>query len=304
MSNVIVFGATGLLGQAIAKANPGCIEISSKDFDATDRTATEEWFLNNTLLIADSVVHLCTGKVSGIGSQKHRIMFEHNLVVTMNLVRALASHQKSGLTLYYSSSVVYPAELENMVENDILTGSFAGGNDGYALGKAAGQRYCQYWNRELEHLQFINVVIPNLWGPGDNWDMTSAHVIPALANKMQYARMHSTTLTVFGTPDTRREFLRADDVAVAAQLIIDNPTSQETFNVGYGLDISIGEVVDGLKQRLRYNGPIEWTGTNAGPSQRLMKCEAMDTWGFSPQHTYEMMLDYHADYVRGTNGVS
>lgn len=304
MSNVIVFGATGLLGQAVVRANPGCTQISSKDFDATDRAATKQWFIENTLLFTDSTVHLCTGKVCGIGAQKHRVMFEDNLMMTMNLVRELAGHQKIGYTVFYSSSVVYPAELEHMTENDMFTGAFSGGNDGYALGKAAGQRYCQYWNREREVVQFVSAVIPNIWGEGDNWDMQTAHVMPAVANKMQYARMHNEELTVFGAPEIRREFLRADDVASAVKLILASGVTQEVYNIGHGHDISIGEIVEGLKQRLAFNGPIEWTGSNGGPTQRLMKCEAMEGLGWRPTYTYEDMLDFHADHVRGTSGVS
>lgn len=293
--NVIVFGATGLLGSAVARANPGCIQVSSKDFDATDQLDTDRWFRENALIVTSSVAHICCGRVAGIGGQKNRMMFMDNMLMAMNIINALAKYQHQGNSVYYSSSCVYPKHLDEFSEQDMLTGSFEPSNEGYALAKAAGQRLCQYWNRELGARQFIVIVPPNLYGQNDNWDLNSCHVLPAIAQKIRISHLQAQPLVIWGQPDTRREFLRSDDVASAASSIVAIESTQEIFNVGMGSDIDIDSVVAGLCQRLNYKKDYTYTGDMVGKTKKLLKTDVINSLGWSPKYSYEDMLDYIAE---------
>ena len=293
--NVIVFGATGLLGSAIVRANPGCTQVSSKDFDATDPADTERWFNENKLIVTSSIIHICCGRVAGIGGQRDRVMFQDNMLMAMNLINAIAKHQLDGNTIYYSSSCVYPQHLDTFREDDMLTGGFEPSNEGYAIAKAAGQRLCQYWNRELGTRQFIVVVPPNLYGENDNWDLNTCHVLPALGQRIRRAKLQAEDLEVWGVPETRREFLRSDDVASAVKVILDNPSTQEVFNVGAGEDIAIGDIVQGLAQRLGFSGSIVYSQDKVGKTRKLMHSDVVYSLGWRPSYNYEDMLDCIAE---------
>jgi len=294
MKNVIVFGSTGLLGSALVRANPGCIEVSSKDFNAMDLVETKEWFKNNKLLIEDSTAHICCGRVAGIGGQKNLAMFTENMLMVMNLVNCLAEYQKQGKTVYYSSSCVYPQHLDEFNEEDMFTGIFEPTNEGYALAKAAGQKLCFYWNQALGKYQFITVIPPNLYGDNDNWNIETCHVLPALAQKILHAKKTGEPLKIWGVPETKREFLRSDDVADAAMYILNNDISNTVFNAGMGTDISIGEIIEGLCKRLDYNGTPEYTGNLVGKTRKLLKTTLLDNAGWKSKYNYDDMLDYIA----------
>lgn len=296
MSNVIVFGATGLLGSALVRANPGCIQVSTKDFDARDPAQTAEWFNQNKLIVTNSTAHICCGLVSGVGSQRNRVMFADNMLMAINLINNLAQHQKHGNSVYYSTSCVYPQQLDVFEEKDLFTGAFEPSNEGYALANAASTRLCQFWNRELGLRQFITIVPPNLWGQNDNWDINTCHVLPALSQRILQARAQAQSLTVWGTADTRREFLNSTDVALAAAHAVDDSEPNEVYNVGMSTDISIGEIVQGLCKRLDFTGAVEYTQDRAGNNRKLLDSTRIKQLGWQPQHSdYEHMLDCIAE---------
>jgi GDP-L-fucose synthase len=290
---VIVIGATGLLGSAIARANPGCVQVSSKNFDATDSNSTSEWFTEHKDIVANSTIHICCGRVAGIGAQRDYFMFIENMQMALNIIDSARQYQQQGHTVYYSSSCVYPAHLDIFEESAMLTGAFEISNEGYALAKAAGQRMCQYLNKHLGRRQFVTVVPPNLWGSNDNWDIKTCHVLPALTQKILVAKQKNhPVLTVWGSPETRREFLCSDDVASGAMAFLGAATQLDSVNIGYGSDISIGEVVQGLCERISYTGKIEYTADRIGKTKKLLKVDYMDKIGWIASNSYDDMLDY------------
>lgn len=303
MSNVIVFGASGFLGSALVRANPDCVQVTSKDFDACDPVATGEWFDKNKLMFVDSTVHLCSGVVSGQHDIKdHRQMFEKNFVMTMNLVSQLAKHQSLGVTVNYSSTMVYPQEGSEWPEQSLFTGAWPGAKDGYSLAKAAGQRYCQYWNRELSSRQFVNIVVPNIWGPNDKYDIGSGHVLPAMSDRILTARLENRHLELMGSPRSAREFVHVDDVARATATVLASDQPLETVNVGQGETITIGEIVDGLVRRLDYRRSITWQDPDGQGDTRLCDSSLLRSLGWQPQHTYQEMLDFYSEQIRVERG--
>jgi len=290
---VIVFGASGLLGSAIARANPNSITVNSKEFDARDSVDTKNWFRRYATDIQDSEIHIACGRVAGIGGQRNLSMLVDNAKMVFNLLECAAEFQWTGRTVYYSSSCVYPRDLDLFREEDMLTGAFEPSNEGYALGKVLGQKMCEYLNQSRNNHQFITVVPPNLWGDNDNWNIETCHVLPALTQKILRAKQdNQPTLTVWGEPDTRREFLRSDDVASAARLLVDQNCTQDSVNVGYGSDIDIDSVVQGLCARIGYTGKIEYNSNSVGKKRKLLISEGIRDLGWQPANSYEDMLDY------------
>jgi GDP-L-fucose synthase len=291
--NVIVIGATGLLGSAVARANPGCVQINSKHFDATDSHSTHEWFLEHRDLVANSTIHICCGRVAGIGGQRDYAMFTENMRMAMNTLECAKQFQTTGTTVYYSSSCVYPAHLDVFDETDMLTGDFEVSNEGYAFAKAAGQRMCQYLNKQVGRRQFVTVIPPNLWGDNDNWNLQTCHVLPALTQKIMFAKREAQpVVTVWGSPKTRREFLRSDDVALGTLHFLNCESTVENVNIGYGEDIEIGTVVQGLCDRIGYTGAVEYTADRVGKTRRLLRVDCIRELGWQHSNSHDDMLDY------------
>ena len=294
----IVFGATGLLGSAIARANPDCIQVSSKDFDATSYIDTKNWFRMMSGAIENSTIHIACGLVGGTTQQDYS-MFLGNAKMTMNLLECADEFQATGHTINYSSSCIYPQHLDVFSEEDIMSGILDNNKQGYAFGKLLGGKMCEYLNAKRGFKQFTTVVPPNLWGDNDNWDLQTCHVLPALTQRLIKAKREGAdTLEIQGSPLTRREFICTDDLVVGALLARDSTPT--TVNVGSGTDISIGDCVAGLAERIDYTGEIVYTGANTGTSAKLMQTTLID---FTPAHTYEHMLDYMVSQG-ATHGIS
>ena len=290
--NAIVFGSSGLLGSAVQKEF-SAVGTTSKDFDATDQAATRAWFKANQDLIANSWAFVCCGRVAGIGGQKDLSMYVDNALMAINLLTCLAEYQKQGKTVYYSSSCVYPASMNNFREQDMFQAPFEVSNEGYALGKASGQKLCEYLNASKGTTQFITVIPPNLYGDNDNWNTETCHVLPAITQKIRTAQLENKhSLELWGVPTTRREFLRSTDVATASRCYLEQELAVSAINTGMGTDISIGELAEGICSRLNYHPEIVWTGHNTGKQQKLLCVDAQTELGFTPAYNYDDMMDY------------
>lgn len=299
--SVVVIGATGLLGSAIARANPGCIQLSSSDFDATSYIDTKNYFRNIAEKIENSTIHIACGVVGGIEQQDYA-MFLNNTKIAMNTLECCDEFQATGHTIYYSSSCVYPEGLDRLGETDLMTGELASTKQGYAFSKLVGIKMCEYLNHKRGFKQFTAVIPPNLWGDGDNWDLNTCHVLPAVTQKIYNAhRSGLDTVEIYGASNTRREFLRSDDVVTAAHLAA--ASELQVVNVGSGEDISIGECVEGLAERIGYTGQIVYTGEGTGQHKRLLDTTHSQGQGFTPSYNYSDMLDYMAEQG-ATHGIS
>ena len=299
--SVIVLGSTGLLGSAISRANPDCIQLSSKDFDATSYIDTKNYFRMMAEDIENSTIHVACGVVGGVAQQDYP-MFLNNTKMTMNLLECIDEFQATGHTIYYSSSCVYPLGLDNLTETDVMSDKLDSTKQGYAFSKLVGIKMCEYLNHKRGFKQFTAVIPPNLWGDGDNWDIQTCHVLPAITQKIYTAhREGHDTVEIYGSSHTRREFLRSDDVVTAAHLAA--ASELEVVNVGSGTDISIGECVLGLVKRIGYTGRIVYTGGATGADKRLLDSTHSKRQGFTPSYNYSDMLDYMATQG-ATHGIS
>ena len=261
-SRIFVAGHRGLVGSAIMRqlADAGCTAVltATRDqLDLRDQAAVNYWFRANR----PEYVFLVAGTVGGIlaNSTRPAEFIYDNLLIHATVVHAAHSYGATKL-LYLGSSCIYPREsVQPMTEDLLLTGALEPTNEAYAIAKIAGIKLCQAYRTQYGD-DFISAMPTNLYGPGDNFDLTSSHVLPALIRKFHEARTAGVNeVTIWGTGTPRREFLHVDDLARACLFLMDRYSEAEHINVGTGEDLSIRELAEQVRDvvhpqaRLRFD---------------------------------------------------
>ena len=274
----LVFGATGLLGSAFMRKYPTAIGLSSKDINCLSQSSIADWFSNNLKLFEDDVeVFLCMGKVAGIKGQNDLDMMTENALMALNMLTALATFLKKGRVIYFSSSCVYPRGIVHPLKpEDLLKAPPERSNEGYALAKIIGTKFIEYMNDD----RFYCVVPPNLCGPNDNWDSTTSHVLQSMVRKICDAKDTDTpTITFWGDPSVRREYLYVDDLVYgvdtfiqSTQLKFKNP---RVVHIGYGADFTLSSWAHMVANRANYHGIIEFDGSHSGNPRKLLDISYM-----------------------------
>lgn len=299
---VWVAGHTGLVGSACMRrlsSEPGVtvIETEGKRVDFRRQAETEA-------LIADlkpDVVIVAAAKVGGIlaNDAAPADFLYDNLMIETNIIHASAQQGVDKL-LFLGSSCIYPKFAEQPIREDsLLTGPLEPTNQWYAVAKIAGIKLCEAYRRQ-HGLDFISAMPTNLYGPGDNFDLLSSHVLPALIRKAHEARRRGQEgLDVWGTGQVRREFLHVDDLADAVVHVLKHYSEDEHINIGSGEDVTIAELarivmdVVGLEGELRFD-----TSKPDGTPRKLMSAERLAALGWAPRtglregitQTYEWFL--------------
>lgn len=243
--SVFVAGHRGLVGSAIcrrlATAGVGNVLTATRDeLDLRDQTAVNRWFEQNR----PDQVYLVAGTVGGImaNSTRQAEFLYDNLMIHATVVEAARRTDVSKL-LYLGSACVYPRlSPQPIPESALLTGPLEPTNEGYSLAKIAGMRLCEFY-REQYGCNFITAMPTNLYGPGDNFDLRSSHVLPALMRKFHEAKVRGVGgVEIWGTGSARREFLHVDDLADACLFLMDRYEGAGHVNIGTGIDLSIAEL--------------------------------------------------------------
>jgi GDP-L-fucose synthase len=258
-SKVYVAGHRGLVGSAILRRlrGEGCENLVTRthsELDLTDARAVNAFFEAEK----PEYVFLAAAKVGGIlanDTYPADFLWE-NLAIELNVIDASHRHGVEKL-LFLGSSCIYPKFApQPMKEEYLLTGELEPTNEPYAVAKIAGIKLCQAYN--VQHrADFISVMPTNLYGPGDNFDLHTSHVLPALIRKFHEAKESGEpAVTVWGTGAPRREFLHADDLADACVYLMDEYSGSEPINVGVGEDISIKELAELVREVVGYAGEI------------------------------------------------
>ncbi len=244
-SQVYVTGHRGLVGSAIVRQlrQRGFCQIltaTRQEVDLREPVAVSAWFEQHR---PDYVIHVA-GLVGGIEANRSRpadFMYD-NLMMHATVLRAAWQTEVTKL-LYLGSSCIYPRDCPQPIREDyLLTGPLEQTNEAYALAKIAGLRSCEYY-RSQYGCNFISAMPTNLYGPNDNFDLKSSHVLPALIRKFHEAReKHADEVVIWGTGRPRREFLHVDDLADACLFLLENYDGPGTINVGSGEDIPIGDL--------------------------------------------------------------
>jgi GDP-L-fucose synthase len=297
-----VAGHRGMVGSAVVRrlASENC-EVITAGRDVVDlkRQADVEAFLQSSK--PDAIV-MAAAKVGGIlANDTYPADFLYdNLIIETNIVQAahMAGVEKF---LFLGSSCIYPKFAEQPIrEESLLTGSLEPTNEWYAIAKIAGIKLAQAYRKQYGH-DYISAMPTNLYGPGDNYDLNSSHVMPALIRKAHEAKVSGAdSITVWGTGTPRREFLHCDDCADALVFLLKTYSGHEHVNVGSGDDVTILELTELVCKVVGFTGKIVHDLSKPdGTPRKLMSADKLRAMGWSPKigledgvrETYEWFLN-------------
>jgi len=297
MGSVYVAGHRGLVGSAICrrlqKEGTAVVTASRDQVDLMSRSAVDAFFAGNEI----EQVYLAAAKVGGIyANDAYPAEFIYdNLTIQTNVIDAAWRAGVKKL-LFLGSSCIYPKQApQPMTEDCLLTGPLEPTNEWYAIAKIAGIKMCQAYRKQYG-FDAISAMPTNLYGPGDNFDLKTSHVLPALIRKFHEAKAAgANSVTVWGTGTPRREFLHVDDLADACVFLMRNYSASEIVNVGWGEDISILELAELVKNVVGYEGDIELdTSKPDGTPRKLLDTSRLSSLGWKPSIGLE-------EGIRGTH---
>ncbi len=270
-SKIYVAGHRGLVGSAIvrkllAEGYENLLLRTKAELNLLCQSAVETFFEREK----PEHVFLAAAKVGGILANKMEkadFIYE-NLQIQNNIVH---SAWKNGVTklLFLGSSCIYPKMcVQPIKEEYLMTGPLEETNDAYALAKIAGIKMCQSYNAQYG-TNFISVMPTNLYGPNDNFDLESSHVLPAMIRKFHEAKLAGAPqVTLWGTGTPRREFLHVDDLAAAIVYLMQTYDGSEIVNIGTGEDVTIKELAELVRKEVGYEGEIAWDTTKPDGTPR------------------------------------
>jgi GDP-L-fucose synthase len=286
-ARIYVAGHRGLVGSAIvrmlkSRGYKNIILRTHSELDIVRQEAVERFIEKEK----PEYVFVAAARVGGIlaNIENPASFIYDNLAIQNNIIH---SSYRAGVEklLYVSSSCSYPRVCSQpMKEDSILNGKPEPTNEYYAVAKIAGMKMVEAYAKEYG-VSFMSLIFPNLFGPGDNFDLHSSHVIPALIRKIYDAKMNRRPeVEIWGTGRARREFMYADDVADACLYFIDKCKGGEILNVGSGVDISIKDLAGLVKQVTGYEGSLVFdTDKPDGMPQKLLDVSRMREFGWRPE---------------------
>ena len=302
-ARVYIAGHAGLVGGAIARrlATEGfgrVITRTQASLDLTGARAVDEFFRTEQ----PEFVFLAAAKVGGIlaNNTYPGDFIRENLAIQLNVLDAARRYGVEKL-VFLGSSCIYPKDAPQPIREEyLLTGPLEPTNEAYAVAKIAGIKLCQaYWRQY--GCRFISVMPTNLYGPGDNFDLQSSHVLPALLRKFHEAKeTGSPVVPVWGSGRPRREFLHVDDVADACVHLMSHWESPEIINVGVGEDVTIAALAELVRSVVGYQGEIVYEADkHDGTPRKLLDVSRINDLGWRAriplragiEETYRWFLD-------------
>jgi GDP-L-fucose synthase len=281
---IFIAGHRGLVGSALLRrlGHDGFAQLVTREragLDLRNAADVDRFFANEK----PAVVILAAAKVGGIKANIDlpvEFLLE-NLEMQNNVVRA--AHE-SGVRklLFLGSSCIYPKHAPQPIpESALLTGPLEPTNEAYAIAKIAGIKLCQAYSREYG-ANFISAMPTNLYGPNDNFDLLSSHVLPALLRKAHIAKLEGKReLVVWGSGTPRREFMHVDDLAAACVFLLEKYDSPEIVNIGCGEDISVRELAELICEVVGFKGELAWDTTKPdGTPRKLLDVSKIHALGW------------------------
>jgi len=284
-AKIYLAGHTGLVGSAIlrslkAQGYSKFLLHTIEELDLTRQSAVDDLFKQEH----PEYVILAAAKVGGIhANNTYPADFIYiNLQLESNIIHSAYQHGVKKLC-FLGSSCIYPKFAQQPMKEDyLLDGKLEPTNEPYAIAKIAGIKMCQAYNRQYG-TNFISVMPTNLYGPYDNFDLQSSHVLPALIRKFVDAlKISESSATVWGTGSPKREFLFVDDLADAIVFLMNHYDDGEIVNIGTGKDISILELANMIKEEVGFNGIIEFDTTKPdGTPRKLLDVSKINALGWT-----------------------
>jgi len=298
-ARIYVAGHRGLVGSAIVRHLLGegydnFLTASRDQLDLRDQAAVNYWFRANR----PEAVFLVAGTVGGIlaNSTRPAEFLYDNMMIHATVVHAAHRYQVKRL-LYLGSSCIYPRDCpQPMREEHLLTGPLEPTNEAYALAKIAGIKLCQSYRKQYG-CDFISAMPTNLYGPNDNFDLTSSHVLPALIRKFHDAKMDGQSdVVIWGSGTPRREFLHVDDLAAACLFLMQHYNAPEHINVGVGEDLSIRELAEMVRDIVHPSGRLVFDREKPdGTPRKLLNVDRLHALGW--RHTIELREGIASTYA-------
>ncbi len=314
-AKIFVAGHRGLVGSAIMRRLESAgfanvLTATRDELDLRDQGAVDEWFVAHR----PDYVFLVAGTVGGIlaNSTRPAEFIYDNLMIHGTVVHA---SQSTGVTklLYLGSSCIYPRHATQPIsEEQLLTGPLEPTNEWYAVAKIAGIKLCQAYRRQYG-ADFISAMPTNLYGPNDNFDLASSHVLPALIRKFHDAKTTGNPrVEIWGTGSPMREFLHVDDLADACVFLMENYSDDMHINVGTGVDLSIRELAQKIRDVVYPEAMLDFdTSKPDGTPRKVLDVRRLRDLGWSPTYdldrgirsTYDWFLQQHTSNttLRGMN---
>lgn len=286
-NSIFVAGHRGLVGSAllralIARGATRIVTRSRAQLDLENQVGVFSLFERER----PEVVFLAAAKVGGIMANRTypADFIRSNLAIQNNVIEAAHRYGTKKL-LFLGSSCVYPKKAaQPITEDQLLSGPLEPTNSAYAVAKIAGIEMCRAYNFQFGS-DFIVAMPTNLYGPGDNFDLDSSHVLPGLIRRFHEARVSGlANVTLWGSGSPRREFLHVDDLAEACLLLIERHSGDDLVNVGYGEDVEIRAVAEMIGRVVGYDGHVEWdTSKPDGTPRKLLDVTRMQAYGWRPR---------------------
>lgn len=283
---VWVAGHRGMVGTALVRhlQSEDCeiLTATRAELDLLDQRAVEAWVADRK----PQAVFVAAAKVGGIlANDTYPVDFLYdNAMSAMNVLRSCANHDAEKL-VFLSSSCVYPKLAEQpMPEECLLTGALEPTNQWYAVAKIAAMKLAEAYRRQ-DGRDFVSVMPTNLYGPNDNFDLKSSHVLPALIAKMHTAKtVGAETVEIWGSGEPRREFLHVDDAADAIVHVMKTYSGALPVNVGSGEDLTIAELAQCIADVVGYSGTLRFDRSKPdGTPRKLMDVSRLKALGWTPK---------------------
>ncbi|HOO74473.1 MAG TPA: GDP-L-fucose synthase [Tepiditoga sp.] len=297
-SKIYVAGHRGLVGSAIMRKlnSEGYTNIITKSHNELDLTNQEEvkrFFETEK----PEYVFLAAAKVGGINANNlYPADFIYvNLMIENNVIKASFDNKVKKL-LFLGSSCIYPKMAPQPIKEDyLLTGELEKTNEAYALAKIAGLKMCEFFNKQYG-TNYISVMPTNLYGPNDNFDLNSSHVLPALIRKFHEAKENNSEyVEIWGTGTPKREFLHVDDLADAVVFLMNNYNENKTINIGTGEDLTIRELAETIKEIVEFKGELKFNSEKPdGTPRKLLDVSRLHSAGW--KHKIELKEGIKSTY--------
>jgi GDP-L-fucose synthase len=289
-SKILIAGGSGLIGQAFVRQfqKKGYSSVHSptrRELDLLHADSVRDYFEHHNI----EIVILAAGKVGGILENKNNPFdfLNINLPIQLNVCRA-AHHSNCKRVVLLGSSCMYPKHCEQpMKVDDLFTGKMEQTSISYAISKMAGLQLGFSYNQQFNSDKFLGIIPNSAYGPGDNFNPTSGHVLSALIHRFHQAKIDGLNeVVLWGSGSPRREFLYSDDIANAMIFLLeqDISTQELPINIGSGVDHSINELAETIKNEIGFEGNISWDRSKPdGSPRKLLDSGFIQTLGWQPK---------------------
>ncbi len=307
-SKIFIAGHNGMVGSAVLRAltAAGFSNIITKN--RTELNLENQTEVNSFLETQKPFAVIdAAARVGGIlanNTSPYPFLMD-NLKIQNNLIDS-AHNNGVQKFIFLGSSCIYPKMSQQPIKEEyLLTGALEPTNQWYAIAKIAGVKACEAIRKQFNK-DYVSLMPTNLYGPFDNFDLESSHVLPAMIRKFHEAKIEGhTPVTLWGSGKPMREFLHVDDMAQAVLFAIQNELPEHLYNVGYGSDVTIKHLAEIVQQTVGHEGEIVWDSTKPdGTPRKLLNSEKLMGMGFSPKinletgiaQTYEWYLNHQNNF--------